>query len=72
MKESLNGPSTVSQKGKRKVDDVPYMLDLCASLDGESSVSKQYSLDEEFGILALRNPGIDPRPCKFGRHRAPI
>ena len=52
-------------------------------VDGDSSGSEQ-SLDEEFGIPAIRTPGVekaqstgkasrsDPGPCRSGRERVPL
>jgi hypothetical protein len=72
-----------SYKGKEKVSEALGMLDISAGyshVDGKSSGSEQ-SLDEEFGIPAIRTPGvrranvtnktphIDPGPCKSTRER---
>jgi hypothetical protein len=49
-----------SYKGKEKVGEplgVPDIFAKYSHVDGESSGSKQ-SLDEEFGIPAIRTPGV--------------
>jgi hypothetical protein len=49
-----------SYKGKEKVGEALGMLNISAGyshVDGESSGSEQ-NLDEEFGILAIRTPGV--------------
>jgi len=75
-----------SYKGKEKVGEPLGMLDISAGYshgDGESSGFKQ-SLDEEFGIPAIRTPSVrranaanrtprtDPSPCRSTRERRPI
>ena len=80
---SLAGSSNVSRKGKKKLQlHDSMMLDLSAGfdVDGESSGFEQ-SLDEEFGIPAIRTlrakkaqstgkaSGSYPRPHKSRRER---
>ncbi len=75
-----------SYKGKKKVGEPLGMHDISAGyshVDGESSGSEQ-SFDEEFGIPAIRTPGvkranatnrtprIDPGPRKSTRERRPV
>jgi hypothetical protein len=72
-----------SYKGKEKVGEALGMPDISAGyshVDGESSGSKQ-SLDEEFGIPAIKTPGVkrvnvanrtpqtDPSPRKSTKER---
>jgi hypothetical protein len=75
-----------SYKGKEKVGEALGVPDISARyshVDGESSGSKQ-SLDEEFGIPAIktfgvkranvanRTPQTDPGPCRSTRERRPV
>jgi len=75
-----------SYKGKEKVGEALGMPDISAgysAVDGKSSGSEQ-SLDEEFGIPAIRTPGVkrtnvanrtprtDPGPHKSTRERRPV
>jgi hypothetical protein len=75
-----------SYKGKEKVGEALGMPDIYAGyshIDGESSGSKQ-SLDEEFGIPAIKTPGVkkanvtnrtpqtDPGPRRSTRERRPV
>ena len=55
-------PSTgnVSRKGKEKVGETPFMADVSSGFshaDIDSNGLEQ-SLDEEFGILVVRTPGV--------------
>jgi hypothetical protein len=57
---SPTNTSDASYKGQEKVGEPLGMPDISAGyshVDGESSGSK-HSLDEEFGILAIRTPGV--------------
>ena len=57
-KVNFTSSSSVSHKGKDKVDDVPSIPNLSASHeDGENSGFKQ-SLNEEFGIPCIKTPGV--------------
>ena len=50
----------VSRKGKEKVGEIPFMADVSSAsshADIDSDGSEQ-SLDEEFGIPAVRTPGV--------------
>ena len=84
LRTSPASSSNVSQNGKEKVDDAPYMPHLSASHhdgDGDSSGFEQ-SLDDEFGIPAVKTLGVrksqatgrvprsDPGPRRSRRHRA--
>ena len=81
-RESPASSSTVSYKGKEKIDDAPKVQNLSAGHDdgGESSGS-EHSLDEEFGIPSVKTPGVrrlqtgnkplgsDQGPCRSTRKR---
>ena len=81
---SLTTSSNVSCKGKEKLHD-SRMLESTTifDVDGESSGFEQ-SLDEEFGIPAIRTSGAkksqsagkvprsDLGPCRFGRHKVSV
>jgi hypothetical protein len=75
-----------SYKGKEKVSEPLGMPDISARyshVDGKSNGSEQ-SLDEEFGILAIKTPGVrranatnrtprtDPGPRKSTREKQPV
>jgi hypothetical protein len=83
---SLTNTGDASYKGKEKVGEPLGMLDISAGyshVDGESSGFEQ-SLDEEFGIPAIRTPGVrranaanrtpwtDPSLRRFTRERRPV
>ena len=76
----------VSRKGKEKVGETPFMADVSSGsshADMDSDDSEQ-SLDEEFGIPAVRTPGVrkaqedargqrsDPQPRKFSKVKNPV
>ena len=78
--------SHVSRKGKENVGESPFMADVSSSfshLDVDSNGFEQ-SLDEEFGILAVRTSGVrkeqenargqrsDSRPHRSNRVKNPI
>ena len=88
MRTQVTPPSTwnVSRKGKEKVGETPFMAYVSSSsshADMDSDGSKQ-SLDEEFGIVAVRTPGVrkaqedargqrsDPGPRRSGRVKNPV
>jgi hypothetical protein len=84
-----NNPTNIgdaSYKGKEKVDEPLGMPDIFAGyshVDGEFSGSEQ-NLDEEFGIPAIRTPGVrrvnatnriprtDPGPRRSTKERRPV
>ncbi|MDM1593474.1 reverse transcriptase domain-containing protein [Escherichia coli] len=83
---SLANAGDASNKGKAKVVEPLGMPDVSAGhsyVDGESSGSEQ-SLDEEFGIPAIRTPGVrkanvpnrtpwtDPGPRRSNKERRPV
>ena len=76
----------MSRKGKAKVGKTPFMANVSsgsshANMDSDGS---EQSLDEEFGIPAVKPPGVrkaqedargqrsDPGPRKFGRVKSPV
>jgi hypothetical protein len=80
---SPTNTSDASYKGKEKVSEPLGMPNISVGyshVDGESNGSEQ-NLDEEFGILAIRTPGVrkanatnrtpwtDPGPRKSTRER---
>ena len=88
LRTQVSPPSTgnVSRKGKEKVGETPFMADVSSGsshADMDSDGSEQ-SLDEEFGIPAVRTPSVrkaqedargqrsDPGPRRSGRVKNPI
>ena len=62
MQTQATPPSTgnVSRKGKEKVGETPFMVDVSSGFSHANMDSDglEQSLDEEFGIAIVRIPGV--------------
>ena len=88
LRTQVTPPSTgnVSRKGKEKVGETPFMVDVSSGSSHANMDSDGFeqSLDEEFDISTIKTPGVrkaqedargqrsDPGPRKSGRVKNPV